>query len=935
MGQHFYRILSVRLALLFQLRAARSRAGLVCVVSVSSEHPQQCNERHRWRTLGTPIVLTLERKRPLRPKAPCTSALAEMLHKGHLHQVTPTAGDGGYADTQVMHHRWPSDRACTLLLLCALVSVAAATTGSWPPKPQVDLLEGLTLQNLSASVPGVSLASGPHSLRPAIYLQGDFRELRLPQPVFSRVVALLRRSPEFTLAVALRQDEANVGTILYLELQSSGRKDEIRLHYTHSGNVLVETFPFRLADGAWHRLALWVSGAQVELLVDCQRLYRRVIRAPDRNFSADTSQSPHEPSSASTVEGGELALWLGQRNNKHSLFKVRVVAGPHGYLSQCPHLDSSCPTCGQYLLLENTVQQLTKHLHRVTQELAATVARVSKLEECDCQKSCRVNGSVHADGATWQRDCELCACVRGEVQCRPVQCPPITCKHPEMAPGECCPSCLKQCFLKGVFYDHGVSVNLKQCVECVCQDGLLRCERIDPVTMCPPLPCPPDQQFNVPDGCCKFCPGVDYCAKGHNCHANATCLNLQTTYSCRCIVGFQGDGHTCTDVDECREEGGPTGHHCRSNTRCRNTPGSYTCECLPGFLRVDRFNCAEHDECRSGEHECDPHAQCLNTQGSYHCHCMPGYHGDGFTCKHIDECSEGSKTCHPSARCINTEGGFECSCEGQGPDCSLNCMYGGVEVLDNGHVQGPACQQCLCRTGRVTCQKPQCDCDAVDVRLECCPQCDTNSQCHHQELHHVAFHSGERWIYQCQTCECLHGEVDCWPVECPPVSCLNPIKSSGDCCPRCEDDPCALESSGNSSELQGQPCSYAGLTLPSGSEWRAAASSSAYDKCTSCRCKDGQLCCSYANQCVGDPPQLPDTSQQQQTASLSSRQRGRMFLIRGRAPGGSDPEPAAAATPATDPSSRSVHAPQTLASAAEDKKAATTTERVDSSSRGH
>lgn len=43
---------------------------------------------------------------------------------------------------------------------------------------------------------------------------GDFRELRLQQPVFSRVVALLRRSPEFTLAVALRQDEANSGTIL-------------------------------------------------------------------------------------------------------------------------------------------------------------------------------------------------------------------------------------------------------------------------------------------------------------------------------------------------------------------------------------------------------------------------------------------------------------------------------------------------------------------------------------------------------------------------------------------------------------------------------------------------------------------------------------------------------------------------------------------------
>lgn len=33
------------------------------------------------------------------------------------------------------------------------------------------------------------------------------------------------------------------------------------------------------------------------------------------------------------------------------------------------------------------------------------------MEECDCQKSCVVNGSVHADGASWQRDCDICSCV--------------------------------------------------------------------------------------------------------------------------------------------------------------------------------------------------------------------------------------------------------------------------------------------------------------------------------------------------------------------------------------------------------------------------------------------------------------------------------------------------------------------------------------------
>jgi hypothetical protein len=44
-------------------------------------------------------------------------------------------------------------------------------------------------------------------------------------------------------------------------------------------------------------------------------------------------------------------------------------------------------------------------------QLVAAEGRISRVEECDCQKSCRVNGSVHPDGATWQRGCDICACV--------------------------------------------------------------------------------------------------------------------------------------------------------------------------------------------------------------------------------------------------------------------------------------------------------------------------------------------------------------------------------------------------------------------------------------------------------------------------------------------------------------------------------------------
>jgi protein kinase C-binding protein NELL len=101
----------------------------------------------------------------------------------------------------------------------------------------------------------------------------------------------------------------------YLELQSSGRRNEIRFHFSYLGPknelmVNTEVFPYRLADNKWHKLALSISGTEIQLIVDCHPLYRRVTHhVPDRNFSASNMQ-----------------LFVGQRNsNSHSLFKVKEI----------------------------------------------------------------------------------------------------------------------------------------------------------------------------------------------------------------------------------------------------------------------------------------------------------------------------------------------------------------------------------------------------------------------------------------------------------------------------------------------------------------------------------------------------------------------------------------------------------------------------------
>lgn len=80
-------------------------------------------------------------------------------------------------------------------------------------------------------------------------------------------------------------------------------------------------------------------------------------------------------------------------------------------------------------------------------------------------------------------------------------------------------------------------------------------------------------------------------------------------------------------------------------------------------------------------------------------------------------------------------------------------MYNGKEFED-GSVHRYGCNECTCTAGVVSCSQVPCDC-SVRSDSTCCPHCDPANSCVHQELPHVVFTSGERWIYQCQTCECL------------------------------------------------------------------------------------------------------------------------------------------------------------------------------------
>ena len=76
-------------------------------------------------------------------------------------------------------------------------------------------------------------------------------------------------------------------------------------------------------------------------------------------------------------------------------------------------------------------------------------------------------------------------------------------------------------------------------------------------------------------------PDANEC-KYRPCDVFGYCTNTLGGYFCACHEGYEGDGATCRDVDECKIP--EKAARCIENAECCNLPAHYTCKCKAGFV---------------------------------------------------------------------------------------------------------------------------------------------------------------------------------------------------------------------------------------------------------------------------------------------------------------------------------------------------------------
>ncbi|MEQ2232453.1 hypothetical protein ILYODFUR_011547 [Ilyodon furcidens] len=238
--------------------------------------------------------------------------------------------------------------------------------------------------------------------------------------------------------------------------------------------------------------------------------------------------------------------------------------------------------------------------------------------------------------------------------------------------------------------------------------------------------CPDSTVSNGKEG--YKCFEYDMCSPPYPfpCHKDADCRNTKLSYSCSCKSGFNGDGHNCTDVDECAAL-----NACENaKYECLNKHGSFECLCRyknsknndgcgnstnpPGynmfnisivwrnertdgrkqldeiltkgfankFYNISKGNASkpEVEEYRVAVSSDTPHWYIQD----YLARVSTFYDIKTVAVDDLDECKAKEAGCDTYAMCINTYGGYRCVCDDTANlDGSQSCIYERSETRDS------------------------------------------------------------------------------------------------------------------------------------------------------------------------------------------------------------------------------------------------------------
>ncbi|XP_034619558.1 kielin/chordin-like protein isoform X1 [Trachemys scripta elegans] len=457
---------------------------------------------------------------------------------------------------------------------------------------------------------------------------------------------------------------------------------------------------------------------------------------------------------------------------------------------------------------------------------------------CPVCDGCSLDGREFASGEPVPsgEPCTQCACLSGNVLCKPTGCPAAPCSEPVRRPGECCPRC-QDCLYDAQPVPHGAVFTPPQepCLHCRCQAGEVSCERLE--QSCPPTPC--SHPGTAQGQCCPACHTCEY--KGHPYRHGETFTPPGHGPCVRCTCSA---GHV-----QCQEEGCPPvpcAQPIRDPQRCcpickvcvlageeieegaqwePDGDPCTTCTCLAGEPVCGAPPCppiaCQHPARLSGDC-CPTCAQC-----AYHQHVYAN--GQTFADPHSPcqrcQCTAGTVQCSPVAcplpSCPRPERQPGQCC----PTCP-GCSVEGAAVATGEQFPSPRdpCQLCICTDGVVSCSSRDCP-GALCARPlpgSCC-----QNNCNGCSYGGKEYPNGAEFPHptdHCKQCHCLNGNVQCLSRRCPPLLCAEPILVPGGCCPQCPEPPAG--------------CLYAGVSYQHTQRFYDPS-----DSCRHCICANGTVTC--------------------------------------------------------------------------------------------